>query len=187
VPWGQIAVGEQVLVKLTDGPIVASAHVEGFRQFESCTPDVLRRATLGYGLHELAPYWQQLPPRFDGMAVYLTAERWLQTPYEPSARSRGASWIVTNGGTADAWRSQGTAAVPIAGVPRRAGIPAKLRFFVLRRDDFACTYCGRAALRDGVILHVDHVIPAAHGGATTLDNLRTACSACNLGKSDEPL
>jgi hypothetical protein len=33
-------------------------------------------------------------------------------------------------------------------------------------------------------LHVHHVIPWARGGRTELSNLRTACSVCNLGKSD---
>ena len=32
-------------------------------------------------------------------------------------------------------------------------------------------------------LHVDHVVPLAAGGATTGDNLRTACDECNLDKA----
>lgn len=33
------------------------------------------------------------------------------------------------------------------------------------------------------MLHVDHVVPVASGGATNEDNLLTACEECNLGKS----
>lgn len=66
-------------------------------------------------------------------------------------------------------------------------IPSKLRFEVLKRDGFRCTYCGRSPERDGVALHVDHVVARVAGGTTTLDNLRTACADCNHGKSDHPL
>jgi 5-methylcytosine-specific restriction endonuclease McrA len=55
-----------------------------------------------------------------------------------------------------------------------------LRFQVLRRDDFVCVHCGRRPPK--VILHVDHVIPWSAGGRTQLENLRTTCSDCNLGK-----
>lgn len=74
----------------------------------------------------------------------------------------------------------------ITGPERRSSsrepIPSQLRFRVLQRDGFRCTYCGRSA-RDGAVLHVDHVVPVAGGGQTTEDNLVAACDACNLGKS----
>lgn len=31
-------------------------------------------------------------------------------------------------------------------------------------------------------LHVEHILPKQHGGATTLDNLALACPNCNLHK-----
>jgi len=81
-----------------------------------------------------------------------------------------------------------------AGTPVRRGvtrdrhaIPAQLRFTVLQRDGFRCRYCGRTAGEPGVVLHVDHVVPVAAGGATCEDNLMTACSECNLGKSTRPV
>ncbi len=37
----------------------------------------------------------------------------------------------------------------------------------------------------GVELHVDHTVPWSKGGETVLGNLRTLCSDCNLGKSNE--
>jgi HNH endonuclease len=61
-------------------------------------------------------------------------------------------------------------------------VPPRLRFQVLRRDGFRCTYCGRSE-KDGAVLHVDHVVPYAAGGATEESNLVTACDRCNLGKS----
>jgi hypothetical protein len=61
-------------------------------------------------------------------------------------------------------------------------IPKKLRFEILKRDEFRCRYCGRTEA-DGVKLHVDHVIAIALGGRNDPDNLATACADCNLGKS----
>jgi 5-methylcytosine-specific restriction endonuclease McrA len=48
---------------------------------------------------------------------------------------------------------------------------------------FRCRYCGRPGSARGVVLHVDHVVPLAAGGATAEDNLLTACDECNLGKA----
>lgn len=58
----------------------------------------------------------------------------------------------------------------------------KQRFLVLYRDNFTCQYCGRSAPE--VPLHVDHVIPKSQGGTNAMDNLKTACKDCNLGKYD---
>lgn len=56
----------------------------------------------------------------------------------------------------------------------------KLRFEILKRDGFACHYCGRRA--PTVVLHVDHLIPRNAGGTDDPDNLIASCSTCNLGK-----
>lgn len=64
----------------------------------------------------------------------------------------------------------------------------KLRFQVLKRDNFKCCICGRSpANTPGLELHIDHVKPWAKGGETTIDNLQTLCSNCNLKKSDSEL
>lgn len=68
---------------------------------------------------------------------------------------------------------------------QRRPLPSKLRFEVLKRDGFICTYCGRKS--PDVELHVDHVVPVASGGTDTLSNLVTACSDCNFGKGATPL
>jgi 5-methylcytosine-specific restriction endonuclease McrA len=57
--------------------------------------------------------------------------------------------------------------------------PAFTRFNVFLRDRFSCQYCG--ARED---LTFDHVVPRSKGGTTTWDNVVTACSPCNLRKSD---
>ncbi|MFC2248767.1 HNH endonuclease [Labrys portucalensis] len=61
-------------------------------------------------------------------------------------------------------------------------IPVKksLRFEVFKRDRFACQYCG--ATPPGALLEVDHIHPVAEGGDNGIDNLITACEACNRGK-----
>lgn len=61
-------------------------------------------------------------------------------------------------------------------------IPARLRFEVLERDEFACQYCGAKA--PDVTLHVDHVVPASAGGPDVAENLITACRDCNMGKAN---
>lgn len=65
------------------------------------------------------------------------------------------------------------------------GVNHRLRFQVLRRDDFKCVSCGASpATESGVELQVDHVVPWAKGGETTLENLQSLCAKCNIGKSD---
>jgi hypothetical protein len=62
----------------------------------------------------------------------------------------------------------------------------RLRWKVLDRDRFTCCGCGRSpATTIGVELHVDHIVPWSKGGETVLANLRTLCSDCNLGRSNE--
>jgi 5-methylcytosine-specific restriction endonuclease McrA len=64
----------------------------------------------------------------------------------------------------------------------------RMRFLVLRRDDFKCRLCGNSpALKPGLILHVDHIIPWSEGGETVMDNLQTLCERCNIGKSNLPI
>lgn len=66
---------------------------------------------------------------------------------------------------------------------KKRDVPLGLRLKVLSRDSFKCVLCGRSpALHYGVVLHIDHILPVARGGATTLENLQTLCRECNLGK-----
>lgn len=65
---------------------------------------------------------------------------------------------------------------------QRKSISTRTRFEIFKRDSFKCLYCGKSA--PSVMLHVDHVLPVAKGGANDPANLVTACQDCNLGKSD---
>lgn len=56
-------------------------------------------------------------------------------------------------------------------------VSKRIRFEVLRRDNYTCRYCGGSA--PDVKLTVDHVMPVALGDPT---NLVTACKDCNAGK-----
>ena len=61
----------------------------------------------------------------------------------------------------------------------------RLRFIIMKRDNFKCKDCGRSPATDqSIILHVDHKKAWAKGGETVLENLETLCSKCNIGKSD---
>jgi hypothetical protein len=67
----------------------------------------------------------------------------------------------------------------------REKLSKRTRFEVMKRDGFACKYCGATAMTDA--LEVDHVVAVANGGSNDPDNLVTACKTCNSGKSDVPL
>ena len=58
------------------------------------------------------------------------------------------------------------------------------RFDILKRDNFTCQYCGKTP-KDGVKLHVDHIIPLDKGGDNSKENLITTCQECNLEKQDK--
>lgn len=64
----------------------------------------------------------------------------------------------------------------------REALSLRKRFFVMKRDSFACVLCGSSG--HGVRLEVDHRVPFAKGGTDELDNLQTLCFDCNRGKRD---
>lgn len=67
--------------------------------------------------------------------------------------------------------------------PRYPGL--RLRMEVLKRDRYKCKMCGRSPAQfPHLWLEVDHDIPWAEGGSTTLGNLQTLCNECNRGKGD---
>ena len=65
-----------------------------------------------------------------------------------------------------------------AGGPRRVPIPHDIRRAVFERDGGRCVECDA-----DFDLQYDHVIPVAHGGATSVENLQLLCGACNREKS----
>jgi len=64
----------------------------------------------------------------------------------------------------------------------RAALSLKLRWDVLKRDDYGCVVCG--ARPPDVQLEVDHILAVSRGGTNDLTNLRTLCRPCNQGKRD---
>lgn len=63
----------------------------------------------------------------------------------------------------------------------RRSIPAQTRNAVYRRDQGRCAFIDREGRGCGSTrrLEFDHVIPLAHGGKTTIENLRLLCRAHN--------
>jgi hypothetical protein len=60
---------------------------------------------------------------------------------------------------------------------RRRVFDGELRQFLIWRDQ-----TGRHSWCDAPIRHIDHVIRAAHGGATSAENAQGLCEACNQAK-----
>lgn len=62
----------------------------------------------------------------------------------------------------------------------RSPIAASVRYEVLRRSGFRCSYCGIGA--PDAFLQIDHIVPVARGGTNDPANLTAACQRCNIGK-----
>lgn len=60
--------------------------------------------------------------------------------------------------------------------------PPFTRFNLFLRDRFACQYCSESFPTHE--LTFDHVIPRSRGGRTSWSNIVTACTRCNLRKSN---
>lgn len=63
--------------------------------------------------------------------------------------------------------------------PTRKAISRRLRYEILRRDNYTCRFC-RATDQP---LTIDHLVPVALGGTDDPSNLVAACKDCNAGKS----
>jgi hypothetical protein len=57
-----------------------------------------------------------------------------------------------------------------------------LRAAVFKRDGYRCVYCGSPER-----LACDHVTPLSRGGPSVMENLATACTACNCAKGARTL
>lgn len=55
---------------------------------------------------------------------------------------------------------------------------------ILKRDGYACRYCGAKYEEIGKAHHIDHITPVVAGGPDEDWNLVTACPSCNLKKHD---
>lgn len=66
-------------------------------------------------------------------------------------------------------------------VPRDNGrLTLEERRFILERDNYTCTNCGRGGRNSDWILEVDHV--NGNGKEHKWDNLRTVCVECHNNK-----
>jgi 5-methylcytosine-specific restriction endonuclease McrA len=54
---------------------------------------------------------------------------------------------------------------------------------ILKRDGYKCVQCGMGK-KEGVDLHIDHIIPKDFGGKATIENGQTLCSRCNFLKKN---
>ena len=64
-------------------------------------------------------------------------------------------------------------------------ISVELRQQVTERADGSCEYCRSQARYATQPFSVEHIIPRAKGGSTTLENLALACQGCNNHKYDK--
>lgn len=62
----------------------------------------------------------------------------------------------------------------------RGKISNKMRFYILKRDNYRCKCCGRSG--NEVNLEIDHILPISKGGKSVYDNLQTLCEDCNKNK-----
>ncbi len=65
---------------------------------------------------------------------------------------------------------------------RSAFIPRRLRRAVVRRAHSLCEYCRLQQDLCPAAFEIDHIIPQALGGPTTLTNTCLACPVCNNAK-----
>jgi len=112
-----------------------------------------------------------------------------QSPYKRRFGSWSASLYefveYANGNDFEKVECSSNSAIPVNRKSSRDP-SLRLRWKVLQRDNFKCCACGASpAITSGVELHVDHIQPWSKNGETTLENLQTLCSTCNLGKSNE--
>ena len=69
---------------------------------------------------------------------------------------------------------------------QRALMTSALRASILNRDNHTCKQCGISAAQEPhLLLEVDHIIPLAKGGITSVDNLQTLCWKCNRSKGSK--
>ena len=66
--------------------------------------------------------------------------------------------------------------------PDGRAVPRNVMLKVVRRDNHVCQLCHTYVPDDQV--EFDHIIPFSRGGATTVENIRLLCRACNRKKTN---
>lgn len=66
---------------------------------------------------------------------------------------------------------------------QRALMTTKLRESIKERDNYTCQECGVSIYdEEHLLLEIDHILPLAKGGLSTIENLQTLCWRCNRTK-----
>lgn len=103
--------------------------------------------------------------------------RWIEAHPEQAAAAR-RRWKAENPEKLAQYEAERRA--------RKAGSSVtRTSYAAVREAHTACYLCGEPLA--GRVVHVDHVVPLAAGGAHELDNLRPVHMPCNLRKGDLPL
>ena len=175
-------------MKWVSGPIVARSKLLSWHSGEFFDGNInqLRELTVGSGLFGLSDYWQSVSIKNKGFytVIHLADEEWVDDMVYPTAKSFGSSWVYLDTNLKKcSWLSNLEEEKAEATTNRRPALPARLRFMVLRRDNYTCRYCGRKAPNVELhVDHVDHVEPWSKVREHKIDNLVASCRDCNLGK-----
>lgn len=98
------------------------------------------------------------------------------------------NWLHSQRGQEKKVDSLKSTSIDLEAVKARADLKVKvmagMRWQVFQRDSWRCLSCGRTA-DDGIILHIDHIMPRSKGGKDELGNYQTLCDICNIGKSNK--
>ena len=185
----KLSVGQTVWMKWASGPIVAKSKLLSWHSgdFSDGNVNHVRELTVGSGLFGLNGYWKSVSDKRNGYytVVHLSDEEWVDKLINPAIKSYGSSWVYLDTVLKrSSWLTNVEDEEDNTTSDRRPALPSRMRFMVLRRDNYTCRYCGRKA--PSVELHVDHVEPWSVVREHKLDNLVAACRDCNLGKGPLP-
>lgn len=185
----KLCVGQTVWMKWVGGPIVARSKLLSWHSGEFSDGNVnhIRELTVGSGLFGLNDYWKAVSDKRNGFhtVIHLSNEEWVDDLIYPASQSFGSSWVYLDTEFKRcSWLSSLQSEKEAKESDGRPALPSRLRFMVLRRDNYACRYCGRKA--PSVELHIDHVEPWSKVREHKIDNLVAACRDCNLGKGTLP-
>jgi 5-methylcytosine-specific restriction endonuclease McrA len=100
----------------------------------------------------------------------------VDVPHGDGPQSDGPEWVGTSRGRLPAPRV--ILLTVFDRVPRRHVRFSRVN--VMTRDGFTCQYCGERPSRSQ--LNLDHVVPRAHGGRSTWENVVVSCLDCNRRK-----
>ena len=132
----------------------------------------IKNGTSRYSLHVFERRFGTWRKALEAFVAYMNDENEVEPPNEPESIQLPVEMPLKSSDSESAHKT-------------KRDINLRLRFMVMKRDNFKCRICGRSpATTPGLELHIDHIQPWSKGGETVIDNLQTLCSDCNLGKSD---